>query len=212
MGRGYAFENRVGEMLTGLRDRYPAAIEVERQFPMELRSGREVRIDFRLSVDFPHERQHYYLELQSREKADHALADKIESVRRDTPASTFSFVHEAPIQESVASELKSRNIVAYDLAGFARLIDGIEVQLLQSKVANQSLARQPRDNAAENRLETLVSRLNDLQGKKKERHMLPKPMSSDERGLVDEIVDQVKKNPDAAIRAAKKHFGKFFGG
>ena len=171
MDRGEAFEAKVGRLFESLRVRYPTHVKVTPQFPTELASGRRTYIDVRVTVDYPHEEQSYYFELQSRDKYRHELADKIESIRRDTPLSTFSFVHESPISPAVAAELEARNIVAYDLNGLVRFVEGIELQLLQLVSADRTAeGLAAHDEASRDRLTELVERLASSGAVKKIRH------------------------------------------
>lgn len=202
MNRGKKFEQKVGNLFEDLRRRYPEQVEVDPQFLVTLASGRQVLIDFRIAVDFAHERQAYYFELQSRERHSHELSDKVEAIRRDTRLSTFSFVHEAPLSATVASELKARNIITYDWSGLVRFTEGVELQLLQlasAKLTARGLA--PQDLVSRNRLIELVKKLAESQSESRE---LRPPPSAPRNGLVDEIVKEVAKDPAEAIRLARR--------
>ena len=137
MERGKKFEQKVETLFTKLESRYPNLVSMSPQFPVQLNSGRKVLIDFKLAIEFPHEFQNYYFELQSRNKHDHALSDKIEAIRRDTALSTFTFVHESELGETVAAELKSRNIIPKDWDALVTFTEGIELQLLQQTSASE---------------------------------------------------------------------------
>lgn len=208
MERGKKFEQKVGSLFSDLEARYPQWVKVFPQFPVELKSGRKVFIDFKLAIEFPHEFQNYYFELQSRNIYDHALADKVEAIRRDTALTTFSFVHETELGESVAAELKSRNIIPKDWSSLKSFVEGIELQLLQQASAQRiAQGREAHDAESGSRLQHLVKKLAETQGKKHTREVRGGKPSSEEKEIVEDIVKEALRNPDEAIRQARKFFG-----
>jgi len=208
MERGKQFELKVEALFSDLESRYPKLVKVIPQFPVELKSGRKVLIDFKLAIEFPHEYQNYYFELQSRNKHDHALSDKVEAIRRDTALSTFSFVHEAELGKAVAAELKSRNIIPKDWMALQSFVEGIELQLLQQTSAQRiAKGREAHDAESESRLQYLVKRLAETKGNKPTREFCGGEPTTEEKQLVEDIVQEALKNPDAAIREARKLFG-----
>lgn len=208
MERGKRFEERVGNLLESLRTKYPRQVKVAHQHPASLSSGRKVLIDFQVMVDFPHERQAYYFELQSRNRHSHELADKVEAIRRDTRLSTFSFVHEAPLSGAVANELAARNIVAYDWNALVRFIEGIELQLLNLESAAREAKGQPAHDArSKSRLIELVERLGASEEEKNVRHFMGSGLSDRKRGAMEEIAKEVARDPGGALRQARRFFG-----
>jgi hypothetical protein len=208
MERGKKFEAKVEKLLSGLQARYDTLVQVSPQFPVQLTSGRKVVIDFKLTVEFPHEVQSYYFELQSRNKHDHALSDKVEAIRRDTPLSTFTFVHETPLEESVITELVSRNIIPKDWPAMVRFVEGIELLLLQQTSADRiAKGRKAHDKSTESRLKELVSRLANSQTEKDHREFAGSEPTHEQKRLVEDIVEEVARNPDEAIREARRFFG-----
>jgi hypothetical protein len=206
MNRGSKFEQKVGSALKRLCTQYPKYLEVFPQFPVKLSSGRRADIDFKLLVRFAHENQSYYFELQSRNKHDHALTDKIEAVRRDTTLSTFSFVHESPLEASVAKELASRNVVIYDWKGFCNFLSGVELQVLQLRRAREeSRGRVP---SGRSRLRVLVNQLVDNERTKQTREIRRPESNSREGELAKEILAEVARGSAGAIRQVQK-FRKF---
>lgn len=208
MERGKTFEQKVETLFTDLESRYPELVKVHPQFPVALKSGRKVFIDFKLAVEFPHEFQNYYFELQSRNKHDHALSDKVEAIRRDTALSTFSFVHESKLGETVAAELQSRNIISKDWDALVQFTEGVELQLLQQTSAQRiAEGREAHDTESESRLQYLVKRLAAVKGRKHTREMTGSKPTLEEQEIVEDIVKEALRNPDEAIRAARKFFG-----
>lgn len=204
MSRGKDFEEKVGKLFLNLQSQYPNEVGVFPQFEVTLNSGRKVQIDYKITIEFPHEIQSYYFELQSRNKHDHALSDKVEAIRRDTPLSTFSFVHESPLESSVSQELKARNILPKDWNGIVAFVEGIELQLLQQRSAARVVkGLDAHDDASENRLKELVARLGELQDKPYREVASSEPDAAQQQ-VIEEIIEEVKRDPGAAIRQARR--------
>ena len=107
---------------------------------------------------------------------------------------TFCFVHEGPLEKSIAGECAQRNIVAYDYAEFSRFIDGLDAQL--GAIVRVLEQTEDSPNANGDRLGDLLRKLADSEGP--ERHLAPAPNPSRDR-VVEEIVEAVRQDPRQAI-------------
>ena len=172
------------------------------QYPVTLASGRRALIDFRLTIHFSHETKNYYIEVQSRRKHDHELIDKIEAVRRDTELKTFRFIHDTPLEESVANELKSRGVICYDLEGLDKFLGGIELNLTAVARLQEQVDRG--DKSVDAELRALVHEI--ASAEKDIAHV--RPAASPRRDkLIKDAVELASRNPGAAIRVLKDLFG-----
>jgi hypothetical protein len=201
--RGSALERVVAEHLEALHAKLGELVEIVPQHSVTLGSGRKAIVDFRLTVHFSHEIQNYYIEVQSRRKHDHDLIDKIEAVRRDTQLKTFRFVHDTPLEASVAKELKSRGVICYDLNGFDMFLKGLELNLSAVVRLQEQVDRG--DSSVADRLKSLVT---DIAAADKDiAHMLPVANSERDR-LVKDAIKIAINNPDVV----KKLLGDFLRG
>ncbi|MBL9001502.1 MAG: hypothetical protein JNK25_10245 [Phycisphaerae bacterium] len=148
-----------------------------------------------MTIRFSHETQNYYIEVQSRKKHDHELIDKIEAVRRDTQLKTFRFIHDTPLEDSVAKELDARGVISYDLAGLDTFLGCIEVNLTAVARLQEQVNRG--DPSVDEELKALVK---DIASADKDiAHMNPSPNSRRDQ-LVEKAIDLAKKNPEAVKR------------
>lgn len=194
--RGSKLEQLVAERLAALRAKLDDQVVIAPQHPVVLASGRKAVIDFRLTIRFSHETQNYYVEVQSRKKHDHELMDKIEAVRRDTQLKTFRFVHDTPLEDSVAKELEARGVISYDLAGLDTFLGGIEVNLTAVARLQEQVNRG--DPSVDEELKALVK---DIASADKDIAHFDRSPNPRRDQLVEKAIDLAKKHPEAVKRA-----------
>jgi hypothetical protein len=120
--RGRSFEDRVWALLSDAQEAYPGVITAVRQYVLTLDAGREVRPDFRLESRMPHAIDVWLVECQSRDRSDHALADKIAAMRAGSSHNRFIVVHEAPIAAAVRATYDSQGTNVYDFDAFSAFV------------------------------------------------------------------------------------------
>lgn len=200
--RGSTLEQVIAGRMAELAAKFQREVEVAPQHRVLLTSGRKTIIDFRLQVEFAHEVQNYYIEVQSRDKHDHELMDKIEAVRRDTALKTFRFVHDTPIEQAVAKELRSRGVICYDLAGFDTFLKGIELNLAAvNRLQEQASGK---DGSVDTKLKALVDEIANVDKDIAHINRVPNPRKD---RLVEDAIELAARNPDAVVRMIKGFFG-----
>ncbi|MCC6230698.1 MAG: N-6 DNA methylase [Phycisphaerales bacterium] len=101
---------------------FPTLVAFDHLFMLTLRTGRELKPDFRLSVRMPHQTDVRLIECQSRNATDHALADKITTIRKDSDYKRFIFVYENRPSGAVMKEFEQQGVVVYNLDEFQAFV------------------------------------------------------------------------------------------
>lgn len=120
--KGKEFEARVHTVLEGLARDHPEHVTLSYQPTLELQNGERVRPDFRLIVDLPYERSHYFIECQDRTKFSKDLLHKIQHVRSKQSLKTFVFVYPEEVAPEIARAMNSEGVMQFSAKGLETFV------------------------------------------------------------------------------------------
>jgi len=123
--KGMKFELQVEELLRALKDLYPKLIQVERHPRIVLQNEEIVYPDFRLTVELPYERSHYFIECQNRKRSSKTVLHKIQHVRGKQAVKTFIFVYSSSISEELLRAFKAEGVMCLAIEAFEDFLDRI---------------------------------------------------------------------------------------
>lgn len=127
--KGKQFEEAVAQLLAGLAMQHPRLVTVEAKPRIDLQNDEYVIPDFHLTVELSHERRHYLIECQHREKASKGLLHKIQHVRNKQRWKTFLFLHPNTIPPELARALDSEGVMHLDLEAFELFVARLSASL-----------------------------------------------------------------------------------
>ena len=130
--KGANFELQIEALLRYLEGRFPDLVHVERHPSIVLQNQEVVAPDFKLTIELPYERSHYFIECQNRKRSSKAILHKIQHIRGKQSVKSFIFVYPAVISGELRRAFKSEGVICLTLDEFDgfidRLSDTIRVQ------------------------------------------------------------------------------------
>lgn len=112
---GREFEQKVERLLKILCAQHPTLVHLESQKRIDLQSNELKLPDFYLTVEYPHERRHYYIECQNRTRSSRDINQKIFYIRAKSQCQTFFFVYSERLSPGTSRALKAEGVTVMQL-------------------------------------------------------------------------------------------------